>query len=119
MRLILTLTAASLLAGCATTPLRVETKPLEQSIAQPADPRAPVLTGIKWNVLTKDTTGQFIDAQSRRQGSSNPVFIAITMQDYQTLSTDLAELKRYIDQQSSVIVYYRNATAKKAPTTNK
>jgi hypothetical protein len=119
MRLILALTAAASLAGCAVTPLKIETKPLEQAIAQPADPRAPVLKGIKWNVLTKDTAGEFIDAQSKRQGSSNPVFVAITMQDYQTLSTDLAELKRYIDQQNSVIVYYRSATAKKASATNK
>jgi hypothetical protein len=119
MRLILALTAAVSLAGCAKTPLMVETKPLEQSIAQPNDPRAPVLKDVKWNVLTKDTASEFIDAQSRRQGSSNPVFIAITVQDYQVLSTDLAELKRYIDQQNSVIVYYRNATAKKAPASNK
>ena len=31
------------------------------------------------------------------------------MKDYETLALNMAEIKRYIEQQKSIIVYYENA----------
>lgn len=114
MRTIVPIIAAISLAGCASNPIEINTKPVENVITQPADPRPPKLSGVNWQVVTKENLDKFMQEQSKKQNSSNPVFVAITMQDYQTLSLDLAELKRYIDQQKSIIVYYKNATAPKA-----
>lgn len=111
MRIMLPTLAALALAGCASAPIQIDTKPIENNIVQPADPRPPQLKDVNWQVVTKDNLDQFIQAQSKKQNSGNPVFVALTMQDYQTLSMDLAELKRYIDQQKNIIVYYKNATA--------
>jgi hypothetical protein len=112
MRIITVVTGALLLAGCNTTqPVQITTTPAVLNISQPADPRPPNLRGVQWRVVTKETLDQFIADQAKTQDNSNPVFVAISMRDYQTLSTDLAELRRYIDQQRAIIVYYRNATA--------
>ena len=103
------------LTGCAgVNPIEISTKPIENNITQPADVRAPSLRGITWKVVNKDNLQQFLDAQSKTQDNPNPVFVAISLQDYETLSLDMAELKRYIEQQKSIIVYYRNATAPKS-----
>ncbi len=112
MRIITTIAGALLLAGCNTTqPVQLTTRPAALNISQPAEPRAPNVRGVQWRVVTKETLDQFIADQAKSQDNSNPVFVAISMRDYQTLSTDLAELRRYIDQQRAIIVYYRSATA--------
>tara|TARA_A100001035_G_C27786812_1_gene504847 strand:+ start:1805 stop:2143 length:339 start_codon:yes stop_codon:yes gene_type:complete len=36
-------------------------------------------------------------------------YIAISVKDYQNLSKNFAELRRYIEQQKSIIVYYEEA----------
>jgi hypothetical protein len=112
MRIVPVIVGALFLAGCNTTrPVEITTKPVELNIVQPANPRPLNIRGVQWRVVTKETLDQFIDEQVKAQDNRNPVFVAVSMRDYQTLSTDLAELRRYIDQQRSIIVYYRNATA--------
>jgi len=36
-------------------------------------------------------------------------YIAISIKDYENLSKNFAELRRYIEQQKAIIVYYENA----------
>lgn len=36
-------------------------------------------------------------------------YVAISIKDYENLSKNFAELKRYIEQQKAIIVYYENA----------
>ena len=38
-------------------------------------------------------------------------YIAISVKDYENLSLNFAELRRYIEQQKEIIVYYENAVA--------
>jgi hypothetical protein len=112
MRILAVMFCALMVAGCnTTTPVAITTRPAEVNITQPEDPRPPNVQGVKWRVVTKETLDQFITEQARVQDNANPVFVAISLRDYQTLSTDLAELRRYIDQQRAIIVYYRNATS--------
>jgi hypothetical protein len=58
----------------------------------------------------------FVAEISRAQGQS-PVFVAIMMKDYENLSLNLADLRRYIEQQQSIIAYYRQMTSR-LPTTS-
>jgi hypothetical protein len=37
------------------------------------------------------------------------VFVAISIKDYENMSLNIAEMKRYIDQQNDVILYYESA----------
>ncbi len=37
------------------------------------------------------------------------VYVAFSVRDYESLSLNLAELRRYINQQNEVIVYYESA----------
>lgn len=111
MKSLLFICSLLMLAACAgPKPVVVDTKPVEVQIVQPAKPRPVELTDVKWRVVTAETLDAFIAEQSKLQENSNPVFVAITMKDYQALSLNLSELRRYIDQQNSVIIYYQRAT---------
>jgi len=41
------------------------------------------------------------------------VFVAISIKDYENMSLNIAEMKRYIDQQKQVILYYEDALTEK------
>lgn len=112
MKKVTALLACVLLAGCASTkPVKVYTEPVKTQIAKPAQPRPVVLNNVNWMVVNKDNLQTFIDEQAKKQNSNNPVFVAITIDDYKKLSMNLAEIKRYIQQQKAVIVYYENAVS--------
>tara|TARA_B100000902_G_C27239299_1_gene879133 strand:- start:552 stop:800 length:249 start_codon:yes stop_codon:yes gene_type:complete len=44
--------------------------------------------------------------ESKNGGDS---YIAISVKDYENLSKNFAELRRYIEQQKAIILYYENA----------
>jgi hypothetical protein len=44
--------------------------------------------------------------------------VAFSVKDYENLSLNIAELRRYIGQQKEIIIYYENAT-RPEPSTNK
>lgn len=102
----------ALLAGCGsgTSTINVMAKPIDIDIARTADPRAVEMHTITFKVINKDNIDSFIQTLSKAQGTSNPVFIAITTKDYENLSLNLADLRRYIEDQRAVIIYYRNLT---------
>jgi hypothetical protein len=104
-----------LLVGCGggndVQKIEVSAKPIQIDIAKTADPEAVKVFPIRWHVVNKDNLDTFLAEMRKEQGTNNPVFIAITTKDYENLSLNLADLKRYIQQQQSVIVYYRNLTS--------
>jgi len=111
---VILLASAGFLAGCATTKqVEVVTTPTKYQIYQPAPPAAVKLNKIKFRVVTKETLDAFVAEESKKQGNPNPVFVVMSTKDYQAISLNLAELKRYIDQQKQIIVYYEKATDSK------
>jgi len=112
MKAAIVLAVSLALAGCASTkPIEVKTEPVKLNIAKPAQPRPVELDNVKWMVVNKENLNSFIEKQAKAQNSDNPVFIAITVNDYKKLSLNLSELKRYIAQQKSIIVYYEKAVS--------
>lgn len=100
------------LIGCASTKqVEIRTKPVELNIYQPADPAPVKMIDMKFRVVTKENIDTFIQEQIKLQDNPNPVFVVIGIQDYKAMSLNLAELKRYINQQQKIIVYYKKATA--------
>lgn len=106
--------ATLLLAGCASTrSIDVTTKPAEISIIQPADPEPVSMIDVNVRVVTASNMEEFINEAKKKQGTENPVFVILGMRDYEALSLNVAELKRYIKQQQQIVLYYKKATAPK------
>lgn len=119
--------------------VEVVTKPVKIDIAQPAMPRAIDLKEPKWYVVsdakiieaclkdpeTKQSNcklgredkypegytylDKFIDDIKKKHGG-DIVFVAMSVADYELMSYNTQEIKRYINQLGEVIVYYRNVT---------
>jgi hypothetical protein len=71
-------------------------------------------------VVTDQNFERFKAKYIRQNGSF--LFYAISVRDYETLALNMAEIKRYIDQQKQIIIYYEKAVApkpKEAPAPKK
>jgi hypothetical protein len=75
-----------LLSSCssAVKPIEIFSKPVEIAIAQPPAPAPIKLTNITWKVLNIDDT----------------IYYGLRVKDYELLSTNMLELKRYITNQN-------------------
>ncbi len=100
--------ACMLLAACDSSTLDVQVEPTQVPVAEAADPVGVQMLPVRFRVVNKDNLESFLAEMRASQGSDNAVFIAFTTQDYENLALNLADLKRYISQQKSVIVYYKN-----------
>ena len=116
-RLIAIFSICMLVSACAVWPfgstpstINVVSKPIDIMIAQPIDPAPVRFNTVTFKVVNKDNLDSFLQSISKSQGNINPVFIAITTTDYENLSLNLADLRRYIQEQQAVIVYYKNLT---------
>ena len=106
-----------LLAGCASTPVKevvIKTKPIEIEIAQPERPKEIKLERPEWFVVNSSNLQEFLE-KVRKIQSDEPVFFAFTPQDYEKMSYNLQEIRRYVLQQNEIIVYYEKMTAPKTP----
>ena len=102
----LLLTLPLLLAACGSSPT-VVTRPVLHEKA-PFVP--PAITPaqqqpIEWVIVTRDNAQDKFGALEARTGSST--IFALSPQGYQNLSLNVAELRRYIEQQNSVIAAMR------------
>jgi hypothetical protein len=79
-------------------------------IAQPPSPSPVQLLPVTWRVATGVNIQAVVDQLGVNQQNDNPVFLVTTMRDYENMSINLAELRRYIEQQQALITYYRNIT---------
>jgi len=105
-----------LLGGCASTPVTevlIKTKPIEIEIAQPERPKEVKLERPQWFVVNTNNLYDFLKEIREIQSDQNPVFFAFTPQDYEKMSYNLQELRRYVLQQNEIIVYYEKMTAPK------
>jgi len=52
---------------------------------------------------------RFLD-EMRKQNGGSIVFVATSIGDYEVMSTNMQELRRYIRELGEVVIYYRNVT---------
>ena len=57
---------------------------------------------------------RFLD-EIRDQNGGSVVFVATTIGDYEAMSANMQELRRYIRELGEVVIYYRNVTIKGEP----
>ena len=62
---------------------------------------------VKIYVVNKDNYEEFVKEFESKNGET--AWIAISVKDYENLSLNFAELRRYIEQQKEIIVYYEEA----------
>lgn len=106
-----------LLSGCGLIgrePYVPETKKVEVvTVVQPAAvyhpplPNAVSMSPVEWKVLTPDTMREYL--QDLNDGNA-PVnaYYGVSPKGYENLSSNMAELKRYIRQVLSIIEYYKD-----------
>jgi hypothetical protein len=62
---------------------------------------------VKIYVVNEDNFEEFKEEFYAKNGQT--AWIAISVKDYENLSLNFAELRRYIEQQKEIIVYYEEA----------
>ena len=72
-----------------------------------AQPKAVQLNDVKIYVVSKENYEEFVKEFEAKNGAD--AYIAISVKDYENLSLNFAELRRYIEQQKQIIIYYENA----------
>ena len=70
-------------------------------------PKQVQLNDIKIYVVSKENYDEFVKEFEAKNGGD--AYIAISIKDYENLSLNFAELRRYIEQQQQIIVYYEEA----------
>ena len=100
-----------LLSSCSTwdklTRIEVQTIEVERQIPIQNWPASLELHNIKWFVVTEQNFEEFKEKYIKQNGEF--LFFAISVRDYETLALNMAEIKRYVEQQKSIIVYYEKA----------
>ena len=66
---------------------------------------------VHFYIVTEDTFDEFKERFVKEQGDF--LFYAISVRDYETIALNMAELKRYIEQQQVIIIYYEKAVTPK------
>ena len=93
------------------TQIEVQTVEVERNIPIQNRPRQLNLSNITWYVVTEENFEEFKKRYEKENGMF--LFYVINVRDYETLSLNMAEIKRYIEQQKQIIIYYEKAVAPK------
>ena len=78
-----------------------------------ARPKGAQINDIKIYVVTAENYDEFVEKFTKKNGEL--AYIAISIKDYENLSLNFAELRRYIEQQKQIIVYYEEAVKPEIP----
>ena len=106
-----------LTSGCSTwawerlKSFEIKTVEVERVIPTQNHPRAVNMGDVYFYVVTEDTLDEFKERFVKEQGDF--LFYAISVRDYETIALNMAELKRYIEQQQVIIIYYEKAVTPK------
>ena len=98
------------LMGCSLMPepkVVTVTKTVRNQVPVQAHPKQVQLNDVKIYVVSKKNYKEFIKEYEAKNGADS--YIAISVKDYENLSLNFAELRRYIEQQKQIIVYYEKA----------
>ena len=87
--------------------LEVKTVEIERNIPIQNRPRPLSLNDIHFYVVTEDTYAAFKQRFEKQNGVL--VFYTLSVRDYETLALNMSEIRRFLDQQKQIIVYYEDA----------
>ena len=65
-------------------------------------------TNMRWWVVTEENFKEFKEKFQKENGDPLVAYV-LSVRDYETLALNIAEIKRYIEQQKQIIIYYEEA----------
>ena len=80
-------------------------------------PRPINMTDVNWYVVTTDNIEEF--EKRFENETSDLVFFALSVPHYQNLSVNLSDIRRYIEQQQAIILYYETQITESKTLINK
>ena len=92
--------------------IEVKTVEVERNVPLQNRPRQLQLNDIHWYVVTEENFAEF-KKKFQEENGDPLVADVISVKDYETLAIDMAEIKRYIEQQKQIIIYYEKALSPK------
>ena len=108
---VLTILASSLVAcGTVEPKVIVKTDYVEKEIPIQPRPKGVTVYPTYYYTVNKENLDEFLERFEKENGDI--VFFAISVPHYENLSLTMADLKRYIGQQKSLILYYEESIAK-------
>lgn len=112
MKYLIALCSLLVLANCAQPEPKVitQTEYVEKDIPIVSRPKPVDIVAPKFYVVNKENFEEFITEFRAKNGTET--FIAVSVKDYENLSLSVAELKRYLNQQNEIIIYYETQVSK-------
>ena len=122
MTLSLSLITLFLLSSCSSIRPEKEivtvTEFVQTKIPIVVHPKPVNLNDVKIYVVSpSENFEEFMSEFEKKNGTDS--YIAISVKDYENLSKNFAELRRYIKQQKEIIVYYEDAVTNEPETENR
>ena len=122
MTLSLSLITLFLLSSCSSIRPEKEivtvTEFVQTKIPIVVHPKPVNLNDVKIYVVSpSENFEEFMSEFEKKNGTDS--YIAISVKDYENLSKNFAELRRYIEQQKEIIVYYEDAVTNEPETENR
>ena len=106
-------------SGCSLLPrekeIIVQTVEVEKQIPLQLQPKPLQFNDSYWHVVTETNFDEFIEKFKKENGDAW-VFYAVSVRSYESMALNLAELKRYIEQQKQIIIYYEEAVKPQQPS---
>ena len=101
------------LSSCSSWPqlkqIEVKTVEVERNIPVQNRPQPIRLnSNMKWWVVTEDNFAEFKEKFQKENGDPLVAYV-LSVRDYETLAINMADIKRYIEQQKQIIIYYEEA----------
>ena len=105
------------LTGCSLLPwgtkpepeIKVVTKVEKTTVPIVPRPKPLNLVDTRIYVVNKDNYDEFVKEFTEANGEL--VYVALAVKDYENLALNIAELRRYLNQQTEIIVYYERAVS--------
>ena len=90
---------------------------VERTIPTQPRPKPVSLYDIEFYAVTEENLDEFLERFEKENGDI--VFFAISVPDYENIALNMGELRRFIESQTAIIVYYEeNANPKKVEETD-
>ena len=113
------LTVLTVTSGCSVlrpeTQIITQTEYLQRNIPIQAAPKPLTLNSVKWYVVTEQNYEEFLEQYKKEHGEPY-VYYAMSVRTYEAMALNLAELRRYIQQQQAIILYYEQQVEKEIET---
>ena len=111
LALFLLLPILLLSSGCSSWPqlkqIEVQTVEVKRTIPLQNRPRPVDMNDMYFWIVTEQNFEEFKTKFTKKNG--NFLYYSMSVRDYENLALNMAEIKRYIEQQKEIIIYYEDA----------